>query len=528
MKKKYSIILFISVLGLVLFMCGLCIYTGGGADLRNVRAAKASDTDAEKDKKQKKTEKQSEKSKDDNTQDNSGSDDTSSTDDTGASTQDGSSTEDSTASTEATTLAQITTQYVDQAALTALTKEYQETLKEKIEVQTKLNDMMDSQNSFISKLRDIDDMIIEYQDKIDDISSRTQQAYQMMNDLSGQVEVAEAQRDAQYQRLKNQIAQEYENGSYTYMDALFNATDYSDLVNKAEYIQSVDSYNNNILGQLSDAKKRLNDKATLLSGLSDNLKTLEEAYQNQQETLQMLSDEKEKQIGFFQASIDQTKSELSEVESLERSQSAQIASMEATYSVSISSGVSEGGFKYAGGDFQWPCPSSTTISSYYGPRVAPTAGASSYHRGIDISCTNGADVIAAADGKVIYVGYMDSAGNAVVIDHGSNISSCYFHLSGFAVSAGDKVTKGQKIAMAGSTGVSTGPHLHFAVRENGEYVNPLKYFSGVKDENKVSNDEGGSSYDSGSQNNSNDSNNSNNSNDSNSSNNSNNSNNSND
>ena len=134
MKKKYSIILFISVLGLVLFICLLCIYTGGGADLRNVRAAKASDTDAEKDKKQKKTEKQSEKSKDDNTQDNSGSDDTSSTDDTGASTQDGSSTEDSTASTEATTLAQITTQYVDQAALTALTKEYQETLKEKMDL----------------------------------------------------------------------------------------------------------------------------------------------------------------------------------------------------------------------------------------------------------------------------------------------------------------------------------------------------------------------------------------------------------
>ena len=101
--------------------------------------------------------------------------------------------------------------------------------------------------------------------------------------------------------------------------------------------------------------------------------------------VQILSDEKENQISFFQSSIDQTKRELSEVETMERDQSAKIASMEQTYSVSVSVGVSETGFKYAGGDFLWPMPSSSTISSYYGTRVAPTAGASTEHKGIDIS-----------------------------------------------------------------------------------------------------------------------------------------------
>ena len=289
MNKKHSIILFLSVVGFVLFMCGICVYTGGGTSLRSVRAAKASETDAVKDDKEKKTTDNSEEKK---SEDNSGSSDTSSTEGTTGST------EDTTASTQQQTT-QYTTTYVDTAALTALTNEYTETLKEKVEVQTKLNDMMESQNSFINKLHEIDDMIIDYQDKIDDINNRTNQAHQMMQELSSQIEQAEAEKDAQYERLKGQIAQEYENSGYTYMDALFNATDYADLVNKSEYIQSVDSYNNTILGQLADAKRRLNDKTTLLNGLTEDLETLEEAYQNEQDTLQILSDEKENQISFF-------------------------------------------------------------------------------------------------------------------------------------------------------------------------------------------------------------------------------------
>ena len=467
MSKKNSIILFTVVLGIVLFLCGMCIYTGGGEELRSVRAKNASDTDAEQQDKEKK--------------DSATSEDTTSGESTDTEADTSSSEEDTSTTEQArVSIPQVTTTYIDTAALASLTSQYSDTLKEKAEVQTRLNELMDSQNDFISKLREIDDMIIEYQDKIDDIDSRTSTAYQMMKELSDQVALAESQRDAQYNNLKNQIAQEYENGAYTYMDALFNATDYSDIVNKSEYIQCVDSYNNNILGQLTDAKRKLNDKNTLLASLTSDLKVLEEAYVNEQATLQILSDEKEKQVSMFQSSIEKVKGELSQIERLEQEQSLRISSMEMTYRVSVSSGVSEGGVKYAGGDFQWPCPSSTTITCPFGPREAPLEGASTFHKGMDIGCNTGANIVAAADGKVIHVGYMDINGNTVVIDHGSNISTVYAHLSGFAVNAGDTVKRGQTIAYAGSTGVSTGPHLHFAVRENGEYVNPVKYFSGLR------------------------------------------------
>ena len=131
------------------------------------------------------------------------------------------------------------------------------------------------------------------------------------------------------------------------------------------------------------------------------------------------------------------------------------------------------------------------ISSYYGPRSQPTAGATTYHRGIDIPCNMGSDVIAVADGTVIYVGYLGNGGNAVIVDHGSGISTCYFHLSSYNCAVGDTVKAGQTICYSGNTGVSTGPHLHFAVRENGEYVNPLKYYTMITDKSTVSNTEGG-------------------------------------
>lgn len=130
---------------------------------------------------------------------------------------------------------------------------------------------------------------------------------------------------------------------------------------------------------------------------------------------------------------------------------------------------------YSGGGFRWPCPSSTYITSSYGSREAPTEGATYFHQGIDIGCSSGASIVAAADGVVSFAGYLGAAGNAVLIDHGNGITTCYFHLSGFNVSEGANVVAGQTIAFAGSTGVSTGPHLHFAVRSYGAYVDPMGY-----------------------------------------------------
>ncbi len=126
---------------------------------------------------------------------------------------------------------------------------------------------------------------------------------------------------------------------------------------------------------------------------------------------------------------------------------------------------------------RWPCPASGRITSGFGNRKSPTAGASSNHKGIDISASTGSSIVAAAGGTVSIATYSYSAGNYVVVNHGNGLSTVYMHCSQLLVSAGDTVKAGQTIAKVGSTGYSTGSHLHFAVRKNGSYVNPSSYVS---------------------------------------------------
>ena len=233
--------------------------------------------------------------------------------------------------------------------------------------------LISSQNDLSHKLNELDDMILEYQDKLDEISEKQSEAQTMMLQLSGEIEDAQAAQDAQYELLKSHIREEYENGSYSFMDALFNAEDYSDVVSKAEYIQAIEAYDEKILSDYTEAKQVLADKNALLTMLNTNMDSLAEAYTNKQESLQILSDEKEAQINSYQESIDTMNSKVKSLETIEAEVQAKITAAEAT--VSYSTSGSTGNAVYNGAQFLWPMPSSSVISSYYGPRSAPTAGA---------------------------------------------------------------------------------------------------------------------------------------------------------
>ncbi len=125
----------------------------------------------------------------------------------------------------------------------------------------------------------------------------------------------------------------------------------------------------------------------------------------------------------------------------------------------------------------WPCPSSTYITSYYGPRSCYEPYHVTWHTGLDIYAEEGDSIVAAGDGYVASCGYSDIRGYYVLIDHGNGLQTLYQHMSGFAVSTGDNVSAGQTIGYAGSTGIVTGAHLHFEVWEDGETVDPIKYYN---------------------------------------------------
>ena len=137
------------------------------------------------------------------------------------------------------------------------------------------------------------------------------------------------------------------------------------------------------------------------------------------------------------------------------------------------------------GEYTWPAKGFTRISSYFGPRKSPTAGASTYHNGVDILANQGSNVCAMQEGIVIFAGFNNSGGNMVKIQHENNVVSSYCHLSEkILVKKGDKVLNGEVIGTVGPkylsngklNGATTGVHLHFAVTYNGKYVDPLSLF----------------------------------------------------
>lgn len=127
--------------------------------------------------------------------------------------------------------------------------------------------------------------------------------------------------------------------------------------------------------------------------------------------------------------------------------------------------------------FQWPIPASSRITSPFGNRKAPLPGMSDFHKGVDVGAKTGTKIYAAAAGTVVISQYNYSAGNYIMISHGDGIYTVYMHCSKLLVEVGDKVEQGDNIGLVGSTGYSTAPHLHFGVRVNGEYKDPLNYVS---------------------------------------------------
>ena len=129
------------------------------------------------------------------------------------------------------------------------------------------------------------------------------------------------------------------------------------------------------------------------------------------------------------------------------------------------------------GRFLWPTPGYSKITSDYGMRVHPILGTKKLHTGIDIGAPSGTRILSGDAGVVIHAGWLGAYGNAVVVDHGGGLSTLYGHMSSIAVREGQQVTAGQKLGGVGSTGLSTGPHLHFEVRVNGNPVSPWGYLN---------------------------------------------------
>ena len=298
--------------------------------------------------------------------------------------------------------------------------------------------------------------------------------------------LAKADENEQYESMKKRIRYMYENGNTGFVEILCSSKSIGELLNNAEYISRISGYDRNMLVEFQKVVTNVENQEAELKKEYKELQTMQDNLITKQDSVNELIKNKQSEIQSLTSELGDTKNKLAQLEAAaaeaERKQKeaaaaakkAQAAAKKNTSSSGSSAGSAGASVVSGNGTFTHPCPGGY-ISSGFGYRTQPIAGASTNHKGIDFAAATGTPIYAAAAGTVISAGYAGNAGNLLVISHGNGLLTYYMHCNAIYVSAGQKVSRGQNVAAVGTTGNSTGPHLHFQVMLNGTPVNPANY-----------------------------------------------------
>lgn len=336
-----------------------------------------------------------------------------------------------------------------------------------------------SKENLTNYITDLDTQLIGIQAKIDELKTLITAKEEEIAEKTTELEEALAVQQAQYEAMKSRIKFMYEKGDTLYLELVFEAGSFGEMLNKAEYIEMLSAYDRKMLDEyvayaeyVSLCKESLEEEKSVL----DEAKT---AVEEEEEAVNELLAAKEQEMASVSSDIQNKEAAIREYEAEIAEQNETIAALEAAVAEEKKKLAAEQGRRYDGGIFTWPAPSFTRISDDYGNRMHPTLGIQKFHNGVDMASPGGSPILAAYDGKVVAADYSSSMGNYIMIDHGDGLYTIYMHASALYVSKGAEVSKGQTIAAVGSTGRSTGNHLHFGVRLNGSYVSPWNYLPSV-------------------------------------------------
>ena len=329
-----------------------------------------------------------------------------------------------------------------------------------------------------SYVKELDGELARLDDELSSLDSRITDKEADIEETKAQLEEAKKTEEEQYASMKLRIKYMYEKGDTSYLDLLLESGSMSEMLNRAEYIQQISSYDRKKLTEYGEIKEKIADDEEKLEAEHEELLTLQEQTKAKQDSVEKLVGEKSRELQKYQNQIAANESQLASYQADIEAQENRIQQIEAELKRQEEEArkkAQEKGEEYktvsiGNISFIWPCPSSSRITS-------GNLHSDLQHNTLVLGASSGSDIVAAADGTVTISTYSYSAGNYIMINHGGGVSTVYMHCSKLLVSVGETVKKGQVIAKVGSTGYSTGPHLHFGVRVNGAYVNPSQYVS---------------------------------------------------
>ena len=369
-------------------------------------------------------------------------------------------------------------------SIKAKEKEIEDARELKKQLQSNLTDIKKvkeeleaSKEDLTQYVMQLDGQLTTIQEKIADLKGKIEEKEAEIDQTQMELESAIEDQENQYEAMKKRIKFMYERGDTLYMEMIFSSESFGDMLNKAEYIEMLSSYDRKMLDEYVATRKLIELYKEELEEDRDYLEEAKAGVESEEASLNALIDEKERTIKEVSNDISKKEASIAEYEAYIKEQNDTIATLEKLVAEEKAKLAEENKIKYDGGIFKWPAPSYTRISDDYGNRIHPTLGVQKFHNGVDMAAPGGSPILAAYDGNVVAADYSSSMGNYIMIDHGDGLYTIYMHASALYVSKGNFVTKGQKIAAVGTTGRSTGNHLHFSVRLNGSYVSPWNYLS---------------------------------------------------
>ena len=368
-----------------------------------------------------------------------------------------------------------------------------EAIKNSEQTQTQINDVGNQIDDVLQEVADLNSSILDYESQIHQLS-------QKLTELEESIKNKEQELKEKKQLLENRLVAMYMKKETTFLDVIISGQ-LANFISNQDMIKQIADYDNKLIAEVEELKASLQSE-------KEQVESVKKEKEQKTAELQKMKAEKEAKAANLteeqkqlEAQLSQYKAQAEEYAKLEREaiareeaarkeaarkaaaeEAARKAAAEAAQKKSNNSGSSSTSSSsattttsYTGGKLGWPCPSSSRITSQYGYRIL--FGVRDFHTGVDIGASTGSNIVAAESGTVILAsyGWNGGYGNYIIINHGNGITTRYAHASQLYVTAGQTVSKGQVIAAVGTTGNSTGPHLHFEVRLNGSHKNPLNY-----------------------------------------------------
>lgn len=346
-------------------------------------------------------------------------------------------------------------------------------------LQSMKKDLEAQRSNLKSYVEQLDGNLAQIEQNIQELNGKIAAKEEEILAAQSELEDALDREESQKEAMIDRIRMAYESGDPQMLDMLLKSANFGDFLNKADYVERVVAYDQRMWQDYKLVREYVELCKEQLELEKEILDETKAGVEEEQRNLESLIEQKRKDIVAYETDITNKEKAIKEYEEEIKAQESEIATLETLIAEEKKKILANSGvvLTYDGGTFTFPLASYTRVSEEYGPRIHPTLGVPEFHNGVDLASPKGTAIFAAYDGVVVAASYTAAMGNYVMIDHGSGLYTIYMHASALYVKKDDIVIRGEKIAAVGSTGRSTGNHLHFSVRLNGQYQSPWDYIT---------------------------------------------------